>query len=230
MQNTSTICWLLCIKRESKESTLLFACIFTEKCWRYVKEQWLSLGQGRELNRWGTRVGGRFFTKYMIIFWGLEPCECVIYSNNFKVKFKIITVYCGSQNKPSALVLHTFKSWCPCGALQNGCMLQGPPPSQWPPWLAVVLQTRMHICIVQNGSRRPGLWVPFRAEPAPQMFWDLSPLCTGQLQERNVLGGPSTEYSNTEASAAPCLPGRSGGSDPEWRNLRSPGWVESSPC
>lgn len=69
-----------------------------------------------------------------------------------------------------------------------------PPPFRWLPWLDVVLQTKMQISIVQNGSERTSLWVSYWGEPAPQRFWDLGPWCVGWLQERRVPGLPSTDW------------------------------------
>lgn len=143
---------------------------------------------------WGTRMGGRFFTMYMIILWCLEPCECTIYSKNNTIKFKII-IYCGPQNKQPDLILHTCKSWCLYGALQTGCMFWKPQPFQWLPWWDGCSQTRIQISIVQTSSGRTGLWVSYWGEPASWRFWDVAPLCIGQLQERRVPGLPTNEYS-----------------------------------
>lgn len=39
-------------------------------------------GREWELNRWGTRMGRRFLTIHLTIFWVLERCECIIYSKH----------------------------------------------------------------------------------------------------------------------------------------------------
>lgn len=149
---------------------------------------------------------------------------------NNTIKFKR-TIYCGLQNKQPGLILHTCRSRCPCGALQTGRVLRGPEPFRWWPWRDRCSRPECRFPLSRPAGGT-GLWV-LTEENQHHEGSGVWILCALDGSKRAASSGRllrSTRSVSTESSAVPDSRGRSGGSDPERRSLRSPGWAESSPC
>ena len=110
-------------------------------------------------------------------------------------------------------------------------MLQGPRPLQWVPGRRGAPDQNAHFhCPKRQGEDRSLSFLPRRTSSTEVLGFGSTAPWTAPKGEGSGL--PSTEDSvpstedlvpSTEASALPGSLGRSGGSDPEWRSLRSPG-------